>query len=151
MGPIVSPSKRFPTRAKRSCTTGIVVRVWLPLRHQRDASSLRLYAISTPDSRDSRQGQIRTRPHGKRFCMAGNMRQDYVHNQMPKMSYNSSLGAPELLLLFVEDPQTAGVPTSILYTHFSSSVIFQISSVSAHANTTSVLLLGPFQQCCPFS
>ena len=61
--------------------------------------------------------------------------------------YNSSLG----VCAFSATSQTAGVPTSILYTHFSSSVIFHSSSVSAHANTTKVLLFGPFQQCWPFS
>lgn len=59
--------------------------------------------------------------------------------------YNSSLVTPGLL--FFSASQTAGVPTSILYTHFSSSKIFQISFFSAQANTTVVLLLGPFQQC----
>ncbi|KAB8338730.1 hypothetical protein FH972_021675 [Carpinus fangiana] len=44
---------------------------------------------------------------------------------------------------------TAGVPASIRYTHFSSSIIFQISSFSAHARTTVVLRSGPCQQCAP--
>ena len=66
----------------------------------------------------------------------------------PLFIYNSSLG---LSSAFSTSPQTAGVPTSILYTHFSSSVIFHNSSFSAQASTTSVLLFGPFQQCCPFS
>jgi len=62
--------------------------------------------------------------------------QVYIH-------YSSSL-APEPGSC--TSSQAAGVPTSILYTHFSDSDTRQSSSVSAHASQTSVLLFGPFQQ-----
>jgi len=65
--------------------------------------------------------------------------------------HSSSLTCRPFWLPFAAASHTAGVPTSILYTHFSSSTIFHISSFSAQASTTSVLRFGPFQQCCPFS
>jgi len=43
---------------------------------------------------------------------------------------------------------TAGVPTSILYTHFSCSATFQISSFSAHARMIWVLLFYENGQHC---
>lgn len=65
------------------------------------------------------------------------------------VTYSSSL-----TLGFSASPsgsQAAGVPTSILYTHFSDSLTRHSSSVSAQPSQTSVLLFGPFQHPWPFS
>jgi hypothetical protein len=67
------------------------------------------------------------------------------------VSFNHYSSSCSATFFFTSTPHTAGVPISMRYTHFSSSTIFQISSFSAHASTTSVLRFGPFQQCCPFS
>ena len=70
-----------------------------------------------------------------------------IHNNAMRPllhTYNSSLPAVAFL---PSASQTAGVPTSILYTHLASSIIFHSSFSSLHARMTIVLRLGPFQQC----